>query len=188
MAEPRSEGGPCYWCMKDKPGPTRLVGGPSMAASELVDMVQNMDTFCWDGVRDEASNAFLRNMRTGDIACLFHGGTSERAVVGQLEVVSDPRPDPTAWDPDSPFYDATSKESKPKWYCVDVRFTKTLPRFITLAELNMKADQLPEHNDLISQPRLCIFPAPKDEWDILFSLPDQPPPANLPMPPTPAAR
>jgi hypothetical protein len=33
---------------------------------------------------------------------------------------------------------------------------------------------------------VCIFPAPKNEWDILFSLPDQPPPANLPMPTTPA--
>jgi hypothetical protein len=31
--------------MKDKPGPTRLVGGPSMAASELVDMVQDIGTF-----------------------------------------------------------------------------------------------------------------------------------------------
>jgi predicted RNA-binding protein with PUA-like domain len=139
--------------MKDKPGPTRLVGGPSMAASELVDMVQDMGTFCWDGVRDEASNAFLRKMRAGDIACLFHGGASERAVVGQMEIVSDPRPDPTAWDPDSAFYDAHSKESKPKWYCVDVRFIKVLPRFLSLAELNMKADELPLHNEMISQPR-----------------------------------
>ena len=103
-----------------------------------------------------------------------------------MEIVNDPRPDPTAWDPDSPYFDAHSKESKPKWYCVDVRFIKVLPRFLTLAELNMKADELPLHNEMISQPRLCIFPAPKDEWDILFSLPDQPPPANLPMPPTPA--
>ena len=47
---------------------------------------------------------------------------------------------------------------------------------------------MPEHNDLISQPRLCIFPAPKDEWDELMSLPEQPPPAQLPMPTTPAAR
>jgi predicted RNA-binding protein with PUA-like domain len=186
-AQPRPEG-TCYWCVKDKPGPTRLVGGPSLAASELCDMVSNMGTFTWDGVRDEASNAFLRKMRAGDTACLFHGGTSERAVVGVLEVMSDPRPDPSAWDPDSPFYDASSPESKPKWHCIDVQLKNTFPRFITLAELNMHDKEMAEHNELISQPRLCIFPAPKDEWDILMSLPEQPPPANLPMPATPAAR
>lgn len=51
----------------------------------------------------------------------------------------------------------------------------------------MKNEQLPEHAELISQPRLCVFPAPKDEWDILMAMPAQPPPANLPMPETPGA-
>ncbi len=47
----------------------------------------------------------------------------------------------------------------------------------------MHAPELPEHNDLIAQPRLCAFPAPKNEWDIIFSLPSQPPPANMPETP-----
>jgi predicted RNA-binding protein with PUA-like domain len=88
--------------MKDKPGPTCLIGGPSIPASELLAQVSAMGTFTWDGVRDEPSNAFLKKMRPGDISCLFHGGAMERAVVGQLEVASEPRPDASAWDPDSP--------------------------------------------------------------------------------------
>ena len=52
----------------------------------------------------------------------------------------------------------------------------------------MKGEELPEHNDFLSQPRLCIFPAPKDEWDYLFSLPSQPPPQAMPETPTGAAR
>ena len=107
--------------MKDKPGPTCLIGGPSITASDLLAQAQALGTFTWDGVRDEASNAFLRKMRPGDVACLFHGGAMERAVVGQLEVASEPRPDATAWDPDSPYYDPESTEDSPKWFCLDVK-------------------------------------------------------------------
>ncbi len=67
------------------------------------------------------------------------------------------------------------------------QFLKPLERFLTIAELRAKSSELPEHNDLISQPRLCVFPAPKDEWDILMGLPSQPPPASLAMPETPGA-
>jgi predicted RNA-binding protein with PUA-like domain len=88
--------------MKDKPGPTCFVGGPSTTAAELLSSVQSMGTFVWNGVRDPASNAFLKKMRPGDKSCLFHGGAMERGVVGVMEVVADPRPDPSAWDPDSP--------------------------------------------------------------------------------------
>lgn len=186
MAELRPEG-TCYWCLKDKPGPTRLVGGPAMASSELVDLVRDMGTFTWDGVRDDTSNVFLRKMRSGDVACLFHSG-GERAVVGELEVVSDPRPDPSAWDPDSPFFDASSKQAKPKWYCIDVKWAEPLPRFLTMQELQQKGDMLPTHIELLHQPRICVFPAPKDEWDRLIGLAEQPAPAGLPaMPDTPAS-
>ncbi len=87
----------------------------------MLHQVQSLGTFCWDGVRDEASNKFIRKMRKGDISCLFHGGTRERCIVGQLEIMSDPRPDETAFDPDSPYFDAASKEDNPKWFCVDVK-------------------------------------------------------------------
>jgi hypothetical protein len=68
------------------------------------------------------------------------------------------------------------------------QFVKPLDRMISVGELRGKSEQLPEHNDLVSQPRLCIFPAPKDEWDILMSLPSQPAPASVPETPGGIAR
>ena len=82
-AQPRPEG-TCYWCMKDKPGPTRLVGGPSLAASELCDMVSNMGTFTWDVAVTEA-------MRTSPVSISISPTTAgasarERGGVEQSEV------------------------------------------------------------------------------------------------------
>lgn len=116
---PRAEaaGGVAYWCMKDKPGPTCLIGGPGIAASELLAQVTQMGTFTWDGVRDGPSNEFLMKMKPGDQSCLYHGGSNERAVVGLLEIVSEPRPDPSAWDPDSPCVFAVAFAFVPMRLC-----------------------------------------------------------------------
>ena len=66
-----------------------------------------------------------------------------------------------------------------------MQLIKPLERFLSIAELRLKAEELPEHNEFLSQPRLCVFPAPKEEWDRLMALPAQPPPPQ-PMPETPA--
>lgn len=157
-------------CFKDRPGPTCLLTTTSSSAKELLQQVQKLGTFCWDGVRDEASNSFVRKMRPGDICCLFHGGAADRAIVAQLKVVSDPKPDESAFDPESPGYDEKSHPDKPHWFCVDVQLHKTLDKFISQQELMQRSSELPEHAELITQPRLCAFPAPKNEWDIIFSM------------------
>jgi predicted RNA-binding protein with PUA-like domain len=70
------------------------------------------------------------------------------------------------------------------------QFVKPLGRMLSLAELQSKSEALPEHADFISQPRLCVFPAPKDEWDVLIEqMPKAAPPTHLVgAPETPGAR
>jgi predicted RNA-binding protein with PUA-like domain len=70
------------------------------------------------------------------------------------------------------------------------QFVKPLERMLSLAELQSKSEALPEHADFISQPRLCVFPAPKDEWDVLIEqMPKAAPPTHLVgAPETPGAR
>ena len=70
------------------------------------------------------------------------------------------------------------------------QFVKPLERMLSLAELQSKSEALPEHADFMSQPRLCVFPAPKDEWDVLIEqMPKAPPPTHLMgAPETPGAR
>ncbi len=70
------------------------------------------------------------------------------------------------------------------------QFVKPLERMLSLAELQHKSESIPEHADFISQPRLCVFPAPKEEWDVLIEqMPKAPPPTHLMgAPETPGAR
>ena len=167
--EPRKGSEPMFWCLKDRPGPTCLLTTTSSSADDLLAQVQTMGTFCWDGVRDEASNAFVRKMRPGDTCCLFHGGAADRAIVAQLQVVSEPKPDQSAFDSESPAYDAASTPDKPTWYCVDVKLHKAMDKFVTQNELLAHSGELPGHAEMLTQPRLCVFPSPKKEWDLIFN-------------------
>ena len=156
-------------CLKDRPGPSCLLTTTSSSAADLLAQVQKLGTFCWDGVRDKASNEFVRKMRPGDTCCLFHGGASDRAIVAQLQVVSEPKPDASAFDEEHPAYDAASTPDKPVWYCVDVKLHKALPKFISQQELLGHAQELPSHAEMLTQPRLCVFPAPRNEWNLIFN-------------------
>ena len=51
----------------------------------------------WDGVRNNAALQYLRDMRKGDRAIVYHTG-NVRAAVGVAEVTSDPYPDPKGDD------------------------------------------------------------------------------------------
>ena len=80
-------------------------------------------------------------MKLGDLVLFYHSNTKPPGVVGLAEIVSDPYPDPTAFDKNSKYYDPKSQPKKPTWILVDVGF-KTFKTPVTLEM--MKA--MPELN------------------------------------------
>lgn len=90
----------------------------------------------WDGIRNyQVRNMIRDTMKRGDLALFYHSSCEEIGVVGEMEIVSAPYPDPLQFDTASNYYDQRSKKEAPLWYCVDVRFKKKYSKTITISTL-----------------------------------------------------
>jgi predicted RNA-binding protein with PUA-like domain len=92
----------------------------------------------WEGVRSYQARNHLRAMKKGELALFYHSSTVPPGVVGIMRIEREAYADPTQFDAKSPYYDAKSPPSAPRWDRVDVAFVEKLPRLVTLDEL--KAD------------------------------------------------
>ena len=99
----------------------------------------------WDGVRNNAARLHLRAMKPGDEAFLYHS-MSDKAVVGIMRIVSEPRPDP--------------KDGA--WVSVRVEPVRALEKPVTLAAI--KAEPALAAMELIRQSRLSVCPVREEEW------------------------
>jgi predicted RNA-binding protein with PUA-like domain len=120
-------------------------------------------TVPWVGVRNyQARNLMRDGMKVGDGVLFYHSSCAEPGIVGIARVASTAYPDPTQFDPKSPYYDPKSKREEPRWLLVDVQVTKKIPN-ITLPELRAR----PELEDLIilrKGNRLSITPVEPRHW------------------------
>lgn len=90
----------------------------------------------WDGVRNYQARNYLRDdMRVGDVVVFYHSNAAPAGVAGLAEVASAPYPDPSQFDPASPYHDPASDAAAPRWWSVEVRATRHLSRLVPLAEL-----------------------------------------------------
>jgi predicted RNA-binding protein with PUA-like domain len=144
---------PNYWLMKAEP------------AEASVDDVLAMPraTVPWTGVRNYQARNFMRDaMQVGDGVLFYHSSCAEPGIVGIAQVASEAYPDPTQFDPQSPYFDAASKPEAPRWQLVDVQVLRKTRNF-TLPEL--RAD--PALADLIvlkKGNRLSITPVSAEHW------------------------
>lgn len=101
----------------------------------------------WNGVSNALARQHLRQVRRGDRVFFYHTG-KEKAIVGEMRVVSNPRMDPDADD---------AKE-----VLVEVEPIRPLPHPVTLARI--KADALLAGWDLVRLPRLSVMPVTDEQW------------------------
>lgn len=148
-----------YWLMKSEP-------------SEFgIDDLQNMpeQTEHWDGVRNYQARNMMRDiMKIGDQVFFYHSNCDQPGIVGIMEVVREGYPDFLAFDPEDKHYDPKSDPENPRWFMVDIRFVKKLPRTITLKELKHK----PELADLALVKRgnrLSIMPVSEPQWNFILA-------------------
>ena len=98
----------------------------------------------WDGITNSLAQQNLRKVRAGDRVLLYHTG-KEKAVVGEMVVVSEPRP----------------VEKDGKDVVVDVRPVRRLTP-LTLARI--KEDVLLRAWELVRLPRLSVVPVTPAQW------------------------
>jgi Uncharacterized conserved protein len=123
----------------------------------------------WDGVRNYQARNFMRDeMQVGDPVLFYHSAVKPPGVVGLAEVVSEPYPDHTAWDPDSKYYDPESTPDDPRWFMVDIGFVEKFPRMVSLDEIKSH----PELSEmvLVRRSRLSVQPVTEREFEIIVSL------------------
>ena len=141
-----------YWLMKSEPG------------TYSIDDLERDGSTSWDGIRNYQARNFMRDdMREGDRVLFYHSNASPPGVAGVAEVVRESYPDHTAQDPDSDYYDEKASEEDPRWFMVDIRFVRKLPRVVPLAEL--KDEDALEGMVVTSRSRLSVQPVDEEHFE-----------------------
>jgi predicted RNA-binding protein with PUA-like domain len=152
-----------YWLMKSEPDEVSV--DDALAAPR--------STVAWTGVRNYQARNFMRDgMRIDDGVLFYHSSCAEPGIVGIARVASDTYPDPTQFDPKSPYFDAASKPESPRWLLLDVQVQRKT-RNLTLPQL--RAD--PALEDLVvlrKGNRLSIMPVEARHWKRILKLLDAP--------------
>ena len=119
-----------YWLMKSEPEECSV--DDALAAKK--------STVPWVGVRNYQARNFMRDgMSVGDGVLFYHSSCDQPGIVGIAQVASVAYPDPTQFDPTSPYYDPKSKPEEPRWLLVDVHVLKKISN-ITLPALRERPE------------------------------------------------
>ena len=150
---------PRYWLMKSEPDECSI--DDALAAPDA--------TVPWTGVRNYQARNFMRDdMRVGDGVLFYHSSCAEPGIVGIARVASGAKPDPTQFDPHSPYFDAKSQPDAPRWQLVDVQALRKT-RVLGLAEMR-SVPELAEMQVLKRGNRLSITPVTPQEWRVIDCL------------------
>jgi predicted RNA-binding protein with PUA-like domain len=150
---------PQYWLVKTEPQTysiDRLAAEP------------NQTTF-WDGVRNFQARNFLRQMRVGDRALIYHSSCDVPAVVGTAVVVTEAYPDFTARDPASGHYDPRATVENPIWDMVNLKHEQTFENPVTLQQLRTQK-RLAGLELLRRGSRLSVMPVSKGQFELILKL------------------
>ena len=147
-----------YWLMKSEPEECSI--DDALAAPKR--------SVPWTGVRNYQARNYMRDgMQVGDGVLFYHSSCPQPGIAGIARVASKTRPDPTQFDPKSPYFDAKSPADAPRWLLLDVQVVRKT-RLLGLPELRA----VPELADLIllrRGNRLSITPVEARHWELIAS-------------------
>ncbi|MDW8480124.1 MAG: EVE domain-containing protein [Xanthomonadales bacterium] len=124
----------------------------------------------WTGVRNHQARNYLRAMRLGDRVLIYHSSCAVPAVTGIGEVCREAYPDPTQFDPESPYFDPRSDPARPRWSAVDIAFGRRLARAVPLAELRTHPALAQGFALTRRGNRLSVMPVTAAQWAAILSL------------------
>src|SRR5690625_5069788 len=146
-----------YWLMKSEPN------------DYSIDDLERDDVEPWDGVRNyEARNMMRDQMKVGDRAFFYHSNVKPHTIAGEMEICSEPYPDPTQFDYGRKYFDEKISERDQRWQLVDVKFVR-------IFETPVSRDELKEHEDLLEMQlfkrnRLSITRVTESEYNKILKL------------------
>jgi predicted RNA-binding protein with PUA-like domain len=149
-----------YWLFKSEPSAFSI---DHLARSPR-------QTALWDGVRNYQARNYLRDeVRVGHRVLFYHSSEEPLGIFGTMDVVKAAYPDPTQFDPKSPYYDPGSSRESPRWLLVDVKFRQKFPQPVTRAMLS--ADPATARMLVMQRGmRLSIQPVTPAEWKAVHRL------------------
>lgn len=129
-----------------------------------IDDLERVGREPWTGVRNyQARNFMWRDMRPGDRALFYHSNAKPPGIAGVAEVVGEPYPDPTQFDPSSEYFDPKAAEENPRWWLVDFAFVGKFSGMLTLDAI--KADPVLSAMTVCQRgTRLSITPVEADHF------------------------
>lgn len=93
----------------------------------------------WDGIRNAQARMYLKQMRAGDVAFIYHSQT-DKEIVGTARIVSAPHPD----------------ANDAEWIAIDIAALDTFTHAVSLEQI--KRDDVLKQMLLIKQSRLSVMP------------------------------
>ncbi len=146
-----------YWLMKSEPD------------AYSIDDLEQDGQIHWSGVRNyEARNIMRDRMNVGDRAFFYHSNVKPPAIVGEMEVCTEPYPDPLQFNPESKYFDEKSSESEPRWHLVDVKFIRKFDNPVTRDAL--KEDESLLEMQLFKRNRLSITEVTEEEYEKILKM------------------
>ena len=112
----------------------------------------------WNGIRQQASQRYLKQVHKGDRVVCYHG-PPDRSVYALASAASDPYPHPG--------------ERLNRFLVVDLKAIERLPRVVPLKE--MKANRVLRRTRLVTRPRLAVAPLTEHEYNEILRLAGLPP-------------
>lgn len=107
----------------------------------------------WDGVTNNLALQYLRAVKAGDVALIYHTG-DERQIVGIADVVRGGYVNPDGDDP--------------KLAVCNIKVRKRLEKPVTLRQI--KAEPKLKNWALVRNARLSVVPVSDEEWQIVLEL------------------
>lgn len=139
----------------------------------IADLAASPDrTARWDQIRNYQARNILRDqVQAGDRIFIYHSRCASMGIAGLAQATTPAYPDPTQFDPQSPYFDARATADSPRWFAVDIRLLSVFPRLIPLAAI--KAEHRLADLVLLKQARLSVQPVSASDAAVLLQMAEQ---------------
>ena len=131
--------------------------------------LQRLGVTRWDGVRNYQARNFLRTMAVGDLFFFYHSSCPQPGIAGIAQIVRACYPDPTALEPQSPYFAAKASAENNPWSAVDVEHVETFSQLIPLPRLKA-APTLTGLALVQKASRLSVMPVDAAQWAAVLAL------------------
>ena len=124
----------------------------------------------WDGVRNyQARNFMMQDMQKGDKVLFYHSKAQPPGVAGLAVVYEKAKPDLTALDKKSQYYDPKATKENPRWFAVTVKFVAIFQKIISISDLRQEK-ALKNMALLKKGQRLSVLPLTKNEYEFIVGM------------------